>query len=185
MVMVLLLLRLLLLLLMQMRLLLLLLIRLYGNVHRWALARQHVARRARTRTTTSCHVVHSAECVVGLARTTAHRWLLVTGRRRSAHRSTGSHRTTGRRSAHLRHHETLRRLVARLAHLGRHRHLGRWLLLRQLHLHDGRIIRNRVVDHAYILNVRPAEQNVIVALILRRDRELRFAILRSIRFHSG
>lgn len=131
----------------------------------------------------TCHVVHSSECVVGLASTTAHRWLLVSGRRWSTHRSAGSHRTTCRWSAHLRHHETLRRLVARLAHLRRHRHLGRWLLLWQLHLHDGRIIRNRVVNHAYILNVRPAEQNVIVTLILRRNRELRFAILRTIRFH--
>lgn len=53
-----------------------------------------------------------------------------------------------------------------------------------MHLHDGRIVRHRVVvDDADVLDVGPAEQDVVVALVLRRDRELRLAVLRAVRFH--
>lgn len=52
-----------------------------------------------------------------------------------------------------------------------------------MHLHDGRIVRHRVVvDDADVLDVGPAEQDVVVALVLRGNRKLRFAILRTVGF---
>lgn len=56
-------------------------------------------------------------------------------------------------------------------------------LLTGMHLHNCGILRDRchIVDHADVLDVAAAEQNVIVHEILRRNRELRFAFFGAIR----
>lgn len=87
--------------------------------------------------------------------------------------------------------------AAELAHLGAHvahdghrelrleagRSGAHDLLGGQLHLHDGRIVGHGryIVDNANVLDVAAAEQDVVVDLVLRRNRVLRFAVLGAVR----